>query len=212
MIVDNSIKRLLQYRMCLVRLREMGFEKIYSYNLGKEAGVTPEQVRKDFSKFQIRGKKKGGYSVEELLENLNRIFVKNEKENVILVGMGNIGTALALYECGFVEKRKYIVAAFEIDPSKYKKSGDVLVLPMEMMPRFINENGIKVAIIAVPAISAQDVCNQLIECGIKGIMNFAPIILKAPPEIVIDNINLCNVLEGVIHYANIENIVLETSG
>lgn len=202
MIINNSIKRLLQYRICLERLREMGFERIFSYNLGREAGVTAEQVRKDFSQFGIRGKKKGGYCIEELLDNLNDIFGKNEQEDVILVGMGNIGKALARYECGFVKKRKYIIAAFDIDPSKYKKNADVQVLPMEMMPRFIRDNGITVAIIAVPGISAQDVCNQLIDCGIRGIMNFAPIILKAPPEIVIDNINLCNSLEGVIHCAN----------
>jgi redox-sensing transcriptional repressor len=201
MIVKNTIKRLLQYRMCLVRLREMGLEKVYSYTLGREAGVTAEQVRKDFSEFEIRGKKKGGYSVNETLDRLNDIFKKNRKQDVILVGMGNIGTAFARYECGFMEKRKYIAAAFDIDPSKYRKNTEVPVLPMEEMPRFIRDNRITVAIIAVPGISAQDVCNQLVSCGIRGIMNFAPIILKVPPHIVIDNINLCNVLEGVMYCA-----------
>ncbi len=199
MIVKNSIKRLLQYQMCLVRLRELGFEKVYSYVLGREAGVTAEQVRKDFSEFEIRGKRKGGYSVDETLDKLHEIFRKNVMQEVILVGMGNIGTALSRYECGFTEKRKYIVAAFDIDPSKSKRNADIPVLPVEEMEDYIRERGITVAIIAVPAISAQDVCNRLIDCGIRGIMNFAPIILKAPPHIVIDNINLCNALEGVIY-------------
>lgn len=202
MNIKNNIRRLLQYRMCLMRLREMGLDKVYSYSLALEAGVTAAQVRKDFSQFEIRGKKRGGYSIHELLDKLNYIFGKNELQDVILVGMGNIGKALSRHNCRFIKKRRYIVAGFDIDPSKYKQSNDVPVLPMELMPRYIHDNGITVAIIAVPGISAQDVCNQLVGCGIRGIMNFAPVILKVPGHIVIDNINLCNVLESVIYCAN----------
>ncbi len=202
MQIRNNIRRLLQYRMCLIRFRELGFERVYSYSLGREAGVTPEQIRKDFSRFGIRGNKRGGYVISELLDALNYMFGKNELQDVILVGVGNIGMALARYNCGFYKKRKYIVAGFDIDPSKIKRITEITVLPMEIMPRFVKENGISVAIIAVPAISAQEVCNNLADAGIKGIMNFAPIILKAPKSVVVENINLCNVLESVIYCAN----------
>lgn len=202
MQIRNNIRRLLQYRMCLIRFRELGFERVYSYSLGREAGVSPEQIRKDFSRFGIKGNKRGGYLISELLDSLNYIFGKNELQDVILIGVGNIGMALARYNCGFFKRRKYIVAGFDIDPSKIRKINEIPVLPMEVMPRFVKENGITVGIMAVPAISAQEICNMLVNAGIKGIMNFAPIVLKAPREVVIENINLCTVLESVIYCAN----------
>jgi redox-sensing transcriptional repressor len=201
MQIKNNIKRLLQYRMCLVRFRELGFEKVYSYSLAREAGVTPEQIRKDFSQFGIKGNKKGGYQVSELLDSLNYLFGKNELQDVILVGMGNIGIALSRYNCGFIQRRQYICAGFDIDPAKFRKSHTVPVYPVALMPSYIKENGISVAIIAVPALSAQDVCNQLVDCGIRGIMNFAPVILKVPKHVVVNNINLCNELESIIYTA-----------
>lgn len=202
MQIRNNIRRLLQYRLCLMKFRELGFERVYSYSLGREAGVTPEQIRKDFSQFGIKGNKRGGYLITELQDALNYMFGKNELQDVILIGVGNIGTALARYNCGFYKRRKYIVAGFDIDPTKLRKNPDIRVLPMEVMPRFVKENGITVAIIAVPAISAQEVCNNLVDAGIKGIMNFAPIVLKAPKKVVVENINLCNVLESIIYCAN----------
>lgn len=201
MQIKKNIKRLLLYRLCLVKLKEMGLTKVYSYNLGYEAGVSAEQIRKDFSHFNISGNKKGGYDINEVLETLNTIFGVNESQGVILIGMGNMGRALSHYECGFTERKQYIVAGFDIDPIKIKKTYNIPVFPMDQLDSFIRQNEIKIAIMAVPAISAQEICTKLVHSGIKGIMNFAPVILQAPDDVIVNNINLCDELESVIYTA-----------
>jgi redox-sensing transcriptional repressor len=201
MQIKKNIKRLLLYRLCLVKFKEMGLTKVYSYNLGHEAGVSAEQIRKDFSHFNISGNKKGGYDINEVLETLNTIFRVNESQGVILIGMGNMGRALSHYECGFTERKQYIVAGFDIDPVKIKKTYNIPVYPMDQLYSFIRENEIKIAIMAVPAISAQEICTKLVNSGIKGIMNFAPVILQVPDDVIVNNINLCDELESVIYTA-----------
>ena len=199
MQIKKNIRRLLLYRLCLVKFKEMGFKKVYSYNLGHEAGVSAEQIRKDFSQFGIKGNKKGGYELDNLLDRLNDIFKKNEEQKVIIVGMGNMGRALSHYECGFTERKQYIVAGFEVDPVKIKKTYNIPVFQMSYMSDFIRENNIKIAILAVPAISAQEVCSKLVHSGIKGIMNFAPVILQVPDDVTVNNINLCDELECIMY-------------
>ncbi|MCG8306323.1 MAG: redox-sensing transcriptional repressor Rex [Cytophagales bacterium] len=199
MKIKKNIKRLLLYRLCLVKFKEMGFKKVYSYNLGHEAGVSAEQIRKDFSQFGITGNKKGGYDIEYLLERLNHIFKKNEHQKVIIVGMGNMGYALSHYECGFTETKKYIVAGFDIDPMKIKMTYNIPVFPMNVLRTYIREHNIRIAILAVPAISAQEVCAKLVVCGIKGIMNFSPVILQVPDDVIVNNVNLCDELECIMH-------------
>lgn len=201
MKIKKNIKRLLLYRLCLVKFKEMGFERIYSYNLGHEAGVSAEQIRKDFSNFKISGNKKGGYSIDQVLEKLNYIFRVNELQKVIIVGMGNMGRALSHYECGFTEKKQYIVAGFDVDPIKIKKTYNIPVYHVRQLTEYIQTNGIQIAILAVPAISAQEVCSSLVESGITGIMNFAPVLLQVPESVMVNNINLCDELEIVIYSA-----------
>jgi len=199
MQIKKNIRRLLLYRLCLVKFKEMGFKKVYSYNLGHEAGVSAEQIRKDFSQFGIKGNKKGGYELDHLLERLNHIFKKNEAQKVIIVGMGNMGRALSHYECGFTERKQYIVAGFEVDPVKIRKTYNIPVFQMSYLPDFIKENDIKIAILAVPSISAQEVCSKLVNAGIKGIMNFAPVILQVPEDVTVNNVNLCDELECIMY-------------
>jgi len=202
-LVRSDIKRLLEYKLCLLRFKELGVSTIFSYNLGEVAGVTAVQVRKDFSVYGIKGKKRGGYNIDELLEALNIIFGSASK-NIIIVGMGNIGKALSQYNERFIKKNLHIVAGFDIDPSKQNKSYGIPIYPFEKLKEVIQNEKVGTAIIAVPFQTAQDVCNILIASGIKGILNFAPVILKVPDDVVIDNINLSNKLEGIIY--NIEKI------
>jgi redox-sensing transcriptional repressor len=177
----------------------MGFKKVYSYNLGKEAGVSPEQIRKDFSNFGITGNKKGGYDIDSLIDALNIIFKRNELQRVILVGMGNIGRALSHFISGFAERQQYIVAGFDVDPAKIKKTFNIPVLSMNTLQEFVKEHNVRIAILAVPSISAQEVCNQMVHSGIKGIMNFAPVILQVPEDVIVNNVNLNDELECVIY-------------
>ena len=194
---------MLQYRSCLEQFREIGFERVYSHNLGLEAGVSAEQVRKDFSRFRIKGNKKGGYLIEDLMVALDRTFGKIRTQEVVLVGLGNIGMALSNYR-GFSGKKIDIVAAFDMDPAKRKKSMKIPVYPIEKLGNYLRERGIHIAIIAVPESQAQGVCDLLVGAGVRGIMNFAPVILKTPAGVKVNSINLSNELESLIYYAENE--------
>ena len=197
-VVKRNIKRMLQYKLCLLRFKELGFNKIYSYNLGEAAGVSAVQVRKDFSEFGIKGNKKGGYNIDYLITSLNDLF-GNQRKNVIIVGMGNIGYAMAQYGSRFIQKNIHIIAGFDIDPSKQKRSFGIPVYPMSEIPFIVEKNMVSTAIIAVPFQTAQEVCNVLVECGIRGILNFAPVILKVPDHIVMNDINISNELESIMY-------------
>ncbi|HEC41435.1 MAG TPA: redox-sensing transcriptional repressor Rex [Bacteroides sp.] len=198
---NRNIRRLLRYRNSLCKMQELGFETVYSYNLGRETGVSPEQVRKDFSQFGIKGNKKGGYNINELLITIREIFRKDELQKVIVVGVGNIGNAILQYK-GFQKNMIEIVASFDIDPTKYKKKKlPVPVYSLDKLPKFVVEHKINTAIMTVPERVAQDVADLLIEAGIKGIMNFAPTVLKVPPHIHIVNICIGHELESLIYHS-----------
>ena len=200
-IIKNSLKRIFLYRACLIRLKLMGVEKVFSYTLANETGVTPDQVRKDFSEFNIKGNKRGGYKINELLEKMEKLFHRNKDNNIVLVGMGNMGLALSKYS-KFVQRYMNIVATFDIDPFKQKIRSGIPVYSMNRLKEIIDRFSVKVAILAVPEISAQEVSDELIRHGITGIVNFAPVLLKVPPEVIINNVNLCDELESVIYFVH----------
>ncbi len=200
-VIKNSLKRIFLYRACLVRLKRMGVEKVFSYTLANETGVTSDQVRKDFSEFSIKGNKRGGYEVNELLEKMENIFHRNKDHNIVLIGMGNLGLALSKYS-RFVQRDMNIVATFDIDPFKQKIRSDIPVYSMSRLKEIIDRFRVNVAILAVPEISAQEVSDELVRVGIKGIVNFAPVLLKVPPDVVINNVNLGDELESVIYYVH----------
>lgn len=179
----------------------MGVGKVFSYTLAKETGVTPDQVRKDFSEFSITGNKRGGYDINELLEKMEIIFHRDKDNNIVLIGMGNMGLALSKYS-KFIQRHMNIVATFDIDPFKQKMRSGIPVYSMNRLKEIIDRFNVRVAIVAVPEISAQEVVDELVSYGIKGIMNFAPGLLKVPPSVVINNVNLCDELESVIYYAH----------
>lgn len=200
MAIDETIRRLLRYRVCLEKFKKFGLETAFSYTLGKESGVSAEQVRKDFSKFKISGHKKGGYNIDELLNTINNIFNKDKVQHIVVIGSGNIGEALVNYK-GFVKHNIKIVGAFDIDPTKIKKNSNVPIYPMDKLREIIEKYKIEIAVIAVPELAAQEVCYDLVECGITGIMNFSPVILKAPSSVNIYNIELIPVLEALRYHS-----------
>jgi AT-rich DNA-binding protein len=179
----------------------MGVEKVFSYTLANETGVTPEQVRKDFSEFGIKGNKRGGYEINGLLDIMENLFHRNKDHNIVLIGMGNLGLALSKYS-KFVQRNMNVVATFDIDPFKQKIRSDATVYSMSRLKEIIDRFRVKVAILAVPEISAQEVADELIRLGIKGIVNFAPVLLKVPTDVIINNVNLCDELESVIYYVH----------
>lgn len=197
----NCIIRLSRYKNALYRLRESGAVKVFSNNLADAIGVLPSQVRKDFSFVGISGNKRGGYQIDVLIGKLNSILGKDELQKVIVVGAGNIGTALMKYN-GFEKEGIKILACFDIDPRKCRRSGKIPVLPLKELKDFVIAHKIKIGVIAVPDSAAQAALDIMIASGISGVLNFAPIALKPQREAVINNVNLELELESVIYFVN----------
>lgn len=186
--------------MCLNRLKNLGFENVFSYFLAKEIGVSSEQIRKDLSNFNIRGRKKSGYDIDKLLTDIEGIIGKDSIKKIIIIGMGNIGTALAQNN-DFKVNNMEIIAGFDINPDKLKKKLNIPLYNIEKLEEVVEANNVTSAVIAVQAMVAQQICDKLISLNIKAIMNFAPIILKVPDDVVVNNINLCNELISTIYLA-----------
>ena len=129
---------------------------------------------------------------------MENIFYKKGSQNIIIVGRGNIGSSLANYD-NFIQRQINIVATFDIDPSKQRIRSEIPVYTMERMEEIIDRFGVRTAIIAVPDMAAQKVCDQLLGYGINGIINFAPVILKVSEDIIINNVNLSDEIESVIY-------------
>lgn len=200
----RCIIRISRYKNALKRLKGLGFVKVFSGNLADAAGVTSSQVRKDFSLFGITGNRRGGYNVDELIVKIRAILGKNELQKVVIVGVGNIGKALLRYK-GFESGGIKVVAAFDIDPDKYSRSFEVPIFPLEDFREFVQEHDIKIGILAVPEIAAHHVSEIMIAAGIKGILNFAPIQLRAADDVIVNNINLEVELENLIYFVNVQD-------
>jgi redox-sensing transcriptional repressor len=194
----KSLRRILLYRGSLLRLQALGVKRVYSYTLGKETGISAEQVRKDFSEYRIKGNQRGGYLVDQLITEMEGIFYRNGSQNIIVMGRGNIGSSLANYS-NFSQRMINIVATFDIDPSKQRIRSDVPVYTMERLKEVIDRFSVRTAILAVPDLAAQTVCDKLVEYGVEGIINFAPVILKVPDDIIVNNVNLSDEIESVIY-------------
>ncbi len=195
----GCITRLSRYKNAAIRLKALNFVRVFSDNLADAAGVTASQVRKDFSIFGITGNRRGGYQIEELIKQLNKVLGKDEEQNFIIVGVGNIGKALLTYQ-GFEKTGIRISAGFDIDPEKFDETGEVPVFGLDKLSEYVSENDIEMAIISVPDYAAQQVLEILVGAGIRGVLNFAPIRLRKVDNVVINNINLEAELENMIYF------------
>jgi redox-sensing transcriptional repressor len=197
----SCVIRLSRYKNALNRLKALNFVRVFSDNLADAAGVTAAQVRKDFSLFGITGNRRGGYKVDELSDQLNRILGKDQLQEVIVIGVGNIGKALLHY--GGLEKSGIRIAAgFDIDPAKFDRDAQPPVLPLEELLPVVQKHGLVLGVLAVPDYAAQQVLELMLSAGIKGVLNFAPICLKAPEGCIVNNINLESELENLIYFVN----------
>ena len=201
MTIQNRINRLLSYKHLLNRFKSLGLVRIFSDNIADPLGISASLVRKDFGMFNISGSQKGGYSIDDVLKKINEILGSNEVNRVIIVGVGRIGEALMSYN-GFHKDGIKIVAGFDIDVKKIKKTGDVPIKPIEELDDYVRENHISVAIMAVPDIAAQQTLEILKRVNIKGILNFTPVKFKNTEEITINNFNIENELVNLIYFVN----------
>jgi redox-sensing transcriptional repressor len=199
-IPRKAVYRLSLYYRVLERLNQNRIETVSSDALAKAAGVKPTQLRKDLTYFGQFGTRGLGYKVESLLSKLTGVLRTTRFQPVILVGAGNLGSALLRYD-GFAKEGFEIVAAFDSRPEGAKAENcKVPIQPVEQMKEFVREHSIKLAILAVPGIAAQEVTNQLVDAGIQAILNFSPLILQVPPHVVVNNVNLAIELENLTYF------------
>lgn len=195
-IPKNAAYRLSLYLREVSRLEKEGKDKVSSTELGDYTGLTDVQVRKDLSYFGHFGISGAGYDVPKLKRVLRDILGKDKTWPIVLVGAGNIGSALLSYP-GFKSQGFIIKEAFDIDERKIgRRCGDVTIRDIKDIGDIEKNGSIKIGIIAVPAESAQDVANKLVNAGVKSILNFAPVVLKVNNGITVRNIDLSNELEN----------------
>jgi len=199
-IPRKTIYRLSVYLRCLARLRDNNIQTVSSEALAKVAGVKPTQLRKDLAYFGQFGTRGLGYDVSELSRMIADELGTTSLQPVILVGVGNLGLALLSYR-GFEKEGFEILAAFDAEPRRRRdKKVSQPILGMDELREFIQRHRVKMAILSVPAVAAQTVANELIQAGIVGILNFSPIVLSVPEEIMVNNVNLAIELENLSYF------------
>jgi len=183
-------RRLGLYHRCLKNLTSSGKRNVSSKELAEKLGIKSSQVRKDLSYFGAFGKRGVGYDTNYLLEMVERILGVNKSWSVVIIGAGNLGHALANYDV--LEKNGfYIVGIFDNDPEKIgQKIGNLTIKDIKEFREFVKKNNVEIAVIAVPATSAQEVADIIVESGIKGIINFSPMTINVPKGIIIEEIDI----------------------
>jgi redox-sensing transcriptional repressor len=196
-IPASTIRRLSHYLRSLEDLGREGGETVSSEELANRGQTTAAQVRKDLSHFGSFGKRGLGYRIDELRERLRQILGVDRVWKVALVGAGRIGSAL--FEYPAFESRGYeCVAIVDSDPQKIgARWGELTVQAPDEIERLVAELGVELVILAVPAQAAQDIATRVVRAGVKGILNFAPIRLKVPPTVPVEDVNLVMQLEAL---------------
>lgn len=204
-IPKKTIYRLSIYHRCLLKLMENGHETVSSSALAKAAGVKSAQLRRDISHVGQFGTRGLGYPVEELRQEIRDALGREHLQPVVLVGAGNLGSALLRYG-GFQKEGFEVIAAFDALPDGVtKREVGIPVLPTNEMEAFIVANKVKLAILCVPAESAQTVANELVAAGVQGILNFSPSVLQVPEKITVNNVDLALELENVSFFIERED-------
>ncbi|MGQ9733211.1 MAG: redox-sensing transcriptional repressor Rex [Candidatus Zipacnadales bacterium] len=199
-VPDIVVRRLPLYLRALTKLAEEGYSIISSQELGVRLGVNAAQIRKDLSYFGGFGKQGTGYDIAHLCEQLQRILKVDRIWDVILIGVGDLGHAILHYN-DFRNRGYRIVAAFDRDPAKVgQRIGAVTIQDVSQLANVIRERNIQIAIIAVPAASAQQVADQLVASGIRAILSYAPITLHVPPDIRVYYIDPVVGLQSMTYY------------
>ena len=200
MISKATIDRLPLYFRTLRLVQDEGIDVISSDELGRRLGITPEQIRKDLASFGQFGKKGVGYYVNELKHNVGGILGLDHHWNIAVIGIGHLGTALANYQ-NFVSLGFNLVALFDQDPKIIGTvQNHVKVEDVRQLARVVRERHVDIGIIAVPAAFAQDVADQLVAAGVRGIWNFAPIKMQVPDAMQIVNEDLSIGLSRLSYY------------
>ncbi|MGD9899393.1 MAG: redox-sensing transcriptional repressor Rex [Calditrichaceae bacterium] len=199
-ISDSTISRLSKYYRTLSMLIEQKIETVSSDEIAEIDSVTSAQVRKDLSFFGTFGKRGLGYKTKDLREEIGKILGLKKTWNIALVGIGNIGRALIDYQ-EFKKQGFQVKALFDSDPEKVGHEINGLhIYNINDVCQVVKEKNIEIAIIAVPAKVAQAVTDFFVNCGVKAILNFAPISIKTPEDVLVKNENMSIELEALSYY------------
>ncbi|MGF2614288.1 redox-sensing transcriptional repressor Rex [Rossellomorea vietnamensis] len=199
-IPQATAKRLPLYYRFIKNLHSSGKQRVSSKELSEAVKVDSATIRRDFSYFGALGKKGYGYNVNYLLSFFSKTLDQDELTKVVLIGVGNLGTAFLHYN--FIKNNNTkIEMAFDVAPEKVGSIiSDVPVYSLDDMEKHLEENDIEVAILTVPVGSAQNITDRLVQANIKGILNFTPARLTAPDHIRIHHIDLAVELQSLVYF------------
>ncbi len=194
-VADSTVRRLSLYLRFLDEFEGQGIETVSSEELAQRGGTTSAQVRKDLSFFGSFGKRGLGYYVPELAQRLRQILGLGRRYRVAMIGAGKIGSALVQYR-GFRERGFDIAYIFDKDPQKVGRHWNGLtVQPIERLEGELAGQPVDMAVLVTPAEAAQDVTDRLVRLGVKAILNFAPVQLNVPDDVIVKTVNLALELE-----------------
>jgi redox-sensing transcriptional repressor len=177
--------RLSRYLQVLTQARKMGKDTISSQELSDYTHINSTQIRRDLSGFGKFGKRGVGYNVDSLVSQIRKILRTSGQHNIALFGAGNLGQAIASSDI-FADHGFRVVAIFDVDSKRIgKKVGSLVVRPYESMGEVIEEEGIVVGVLAVPALAAQQAANDLVEAGVRIIFNYSDSLLQVPPDVTV---------------------------
>lgn len=199
-IPDIVISRLPVYLRALERLSAEGYDVTSSHELGQRLGISSAQIRKDLSHFGGFGKQGTGYRIAYLKDQLRHVLKVGRDWDVVLVGAGDLGSAVARYR-GFAERGFHITCIFDNAPDKVgKQLGQLVVQPLDQLSDTLRARHINIAMVAVPAEYAQEVTDLLVDAGVQAILNYAPINLTTPEHVRVQYIDPVLHLQRMTYY------------
>ncbi len=205
MTPEKTVERLSLYRRFLKQLKDDGVKNVYSHHLADLSKGTAAQVRRDLMLIGYNGSPQKGYDVAELIKHIDHFLHTDELVNVVLVGVGNIGRALLSY---FRSGKSHIniIASFDTDETKTERViNNCECYHISKLSDFVREKNIKVSILTAPASEAQAIANIMVDSGIKGILNFAPVRLKVPQTVFVEDVDITMNIEKVLYFASGKN-------
>jgi redox-sensing transcriptional repressor len=199
-IPDIIIGRLPIYLRALQRMAERGMKTTSSQELGEYVGISAAQIRKDISQFGEFGKQGTGYAIAFLMDKLREILKVNRMWDVVVVGVGAMGHALARYP-GFADRGFRVAMIFDVDPAKVgERIGEFTIEDASKLVERVRAAKIKLAMVTVPASDAQMVAEKLVQAGVKAILNYAPTMLNVPSSVHVQHIDPSTHLQRMTYY------------
>lgn len=203
MVSRKTVARLSRYRRLLASLQERGVTHIYSHELARHAAVSAAQVRRDLMAIGYSGSPNKGYEVDRCVESISALLDGGSRQDVALVGVGNLGRAV-LQHFVAASPSAAIVVAFDVDPALVGTSvRGCRVVDAAAMETLVRDLGIEIAVLTVPAASAQDTADALVRAGVKSIISFAPVPLQLPAGIFVEYMDVTAALESAAYFARL---------